>query len=80
MFNFVAFCPIMIIAFFDQDLEPDCVIQNSQVYASGINNEFMSKRVIFRWLILAIMAILSIYYFTLPSLEGTGMMTLALVV
>ena len=77
MFNFVAFCPIMIIAFFDRDLETDYVIQNPQVYASGINNEFMSKRVIFRWFILAIMTILSIYYFTLLSFEGTGMMTSA---
>ena len=76
-FNFVSFVPIMIIAFFDRDLEPSYVISNPQVYASGPNNEFMSKRVTIRWFILVIMTILSIYYFTYPSLYQHGMMTSA---
>ena len=64
-------------AFFDRDLPRDYVMRHPQVYESGPNNEFLSLRMTFRWVVICIIQIYTVYYFSAPGLELGGGMTSA---
>ena len=68
VFNFVgASMPVVMMAVFDRDIPKDYVLRNSQVYQSGPNQEFLSARVLFRWVLLTFLHTVAIY---LPSASG----------
>lgn len=78
VFNFVGgSIPILFMAFFDRDLPRDYVMRHPQVYESGPNNEFLSLRMTFRWVVICIIQIYTVYYFSAPGLELGGGMTSA---
>lgn len=78
VFNFVGgSLPIVFMAIFDRDLPRNYVVANPQVYKSGPNNEFLSIRMILRWVCLAIIHTFLIYYLTAPPLSLGGGVTSA---
>jgi len=69
VFNFVGgSMPIVMMGVFDRDLPRDYVLRNPQVYESGPNNEFLSLRMTIRWVVMTIIQVLTIYYFSAPIL------------
>ena len=69
--------PIILMAVFDRDLPRDYVLRNQEVYACGPNNEFLSLRMIFRWLAITIIQALVIYFISEPVLMLGGGVTSA---
>ena len=78
VFNFVGgSLPIVFMAIFDRDLPRSYMIAHPEVYQSGPNNEFMSFRMILRWICMTIIQVFTIYYFTAPALSLGGGVTSA---
>merc|ERR1719491_1785635 len=48
-FNFISFAPVVILGFFDRDLDREYTRKNPHVYASGPLNEALCARVTLRW-------------------------------
>jgi magnesium-transporting ATPase (P-type) len=72
-YNFVSgTMPIIFAAIFDRDLPRDYVLRNSEVYASGPSNEFLSIRMSLRWFSLCAIHVFMIYYFAAPLQLGGG--------
>jgi magnesium-transporting ATPase (P-type) len=69
--------PIIFMALFDRDLPRDYVKAHPEVYKSGPNNEFLSFRMILRWVCITIIQTFTIYYFTAPALALGGGVTSA---
>jgi len=77
-YNFVSgTMPIIFAAIFDRDLPRDYVLRNSEVYASGQSNEFLSLRMSLRWFSLCAIHVFMIYYFAAPALQLGGGVTSA---
>jgi len=72
MFNFVASWPIVFLGIFDMDLPKEYVLNNPQVYSPGPNNEYISNRMIYRWVIITFVHMLTLYFFGFPSLTESG--------
>jgi len=78
VFNFVgASMPVVMMAVFDRDIPKDYVLRNSQVYQCGPNNEFLSFRVLLRWVVLTFIHSVVIYLFSAPALYLGGGVTSA---
>lgn len=77
--NFVAGLPILLLGMFDRCLEKDYIFRNPEVYKPSRDNELITLRVLFRWVILAFVHIFVLYYGSLPQLTGAGGMTSAFV-
>jgi len=77
--NFVAGLPILLLGMFDRCLEKEYVRNNPEVYQPTRQNEIITLRVLFRWVLLAFAHIFILYYGSLPQLSGPGGMTSAFV-
>jgi hypothetical protein len=75
--NFVAGMPILLLGLFDRCLEKDYVRRNPEVYQPTRQNEIITLRTFFRWVLLAFAHIFILYYGSLPQLSGPGGMTSA---
>jgi len=69
MLNFVAGIPILLIGFFDRDIEKQHVKANPDLYASGPDNEHMSRRMMLRWFVITMVHIIVIYVLSIFILE-----------
>lgn len=78
VFNFVGgSLPIIFMAVFDRDLPRSYVTSHPEVYKSGPSNEFLSFRMVLRWVFITIIQTFAIYYFTAPALSLGGGVTSA---
>ena len=77
MVNFVAGIPILLIGFFDRDVEKDHVRSSPDLYASGPDNEHMSRRMMLRWTAITVVHIIVIYVLSLHILTDPGRVTSA---
>jgi len=78
VFNFMGgSMPSVFFAVFDRDLPRDYVLRNPQVYKSGPSNEFLSLRMTNRWVVLTVVHVMAIYYFSAPALQLGGGVTSA---
>eukprot|EP00986_Skeletonema_menzelii_P004761 scaffold1665_cov149-Skeletonema_menzelii.AAC.11 len=78
VFNFVgASLPIVFMAIFDRDLSRDYVMRNPEVYQSGPRKEYMSLRTFIRWVVICVVHVFTVYYFTAPPLQLGGGVTSA---
>jgi magnesium-transporting ATPase (P-type) len=75
--NFVAGLPILFLGMFDRCLEKEYIYKNPDVFQPTRNNEIITLRVLFRWVLLAFAHIFVLYYGSLPQLSGPGGMTSA---
>jgi magnesium-transporting ATPase (P-type) len=75
--NFVAGIPILLLGMFDRCLEKDYILRHPEVYKPARDNELITMRVLFRWVVLAFAHIFILYYGSLPQLTGPGGMTSA---
>jgi magnesium-transporting ATPase (P-type) len=73
-YNVVTFAPIAAFGIFDRSLDKDYVKKHPSVYTPTRRNELITKRTLFRWIILVFVHILFIYYFTVwpMGLDGGG--------
>ena len=77
-FNFVGGSMVcLMLSIFDRDLPRDYVLRHPEVYQSGPRNEFLSLRMTIRWVILTVVQVLTIYYFSAPALQLGGGVTSA---
>eukprot|EP00978_Attheya_sp_CCMP212_P015794 scaffold40883_cov50-Attheya_sp.AAC.5 len=72
MFNFVAGFPILFYGLFDRDLEREYVLRHPEVYSCGRNNELITLRTTFRWLLMIFVHVATLYFFSVPTLTGGG--------
>jgi len=72
MLNFVAGWPILILGLFDRCLEKDYIRENPEVYQATRQNELITIRTFFRWVIITFGHIFCIYYGCLYSLSQAG--------
>eukprot|EP00550_Attheya_septentrionalis_P000883 CAMPEP_0198291878 /NCGR_PEP_ID=MMETSP1449-20131203/9239_1 /TAXON_ID=420275 /ORGANISM="Attheya septentrionalis, Strain CCMP2084" /LENGTH=1751 /DNA_ID=CAMNT_0043990563 /DNA_START=276 /DNA_END=5531 /DNA_ORIENTATION=+ len=72
MFNFVAGFPILFYGLFDRDLEREYVLRHPEVYSCGRNNELITLRTTFRWLLMIFAHVATLYFFSVPTLTGGG--------
>jgi len=77
MLNFVAGIPILLVGFFDRDIEKYYVKANPDLYSSGPDNEHMSRRMMLRWTAITIVHITVLYALSIHMLNDTGRMTSA---
>ncbi|KAG7346626.1 phospholipid-translocating P-type ATPase, flippase [Nitzschia inconspicua] len=75
--NFVAGIPILFFGMFDRCLEKDYIRKNPDVLQPTRQNELITLRILFRWVLLAFAHIFILYYGSLPQLSGPGGMTSA---
>jgi magnesium-transporting ATPase (P-type) len=75
--NFVAGIPILFLGMFDRCLEKDYIRKNPDVLQPTRQNEIITLRVLFRWVLLAFAHIFILYFGSLPQLSGPGGMTSA---
>ena len=73
IFNFATQIHITIQALFDSDLEQNYILSNPQLYRSGPANEYMSTRILLRWIFNTIIHIFCIFWLCLPLLQVQGM-------
>jgi magnesium-transporting ATPase (P-type) len=75
MLNFVAGIPILLLGLFDRFLDKEYVKNNPEVYKASRNNELITVRTLFRWIVLVLIHIFTLYYFTVPQQSYGGGMT-----
>jgi len=74
-FNFISAAPVVILGFFDRDLDREYTRKNPHVYTSGPLNEALCARVTLRWLIIFLIQaiILSKFSHDIIGNVGAGM-------
>ena len=72
MLNFVAGWPILILGLFDRCLDKDYIRANPEVYQATRQNELITMRVFFRWVLITFGHIFCLYYGCLYSLSQAG--------
>jgi phospholipid-transporting ATPase len=77
VFNFLAAAPITILGLFDRFLSKDYVKKHPEVYKATRENELITVRTLFRWVILVFVHIFTVYYLTVPQQSLGGGMTSA---
>jgi len=78
VFNFVgASLPVVFMAVFDRDLSRDYVMRNPEVYQSGPRKEYMSLRTFIRWVVICVVHVFTVYYFSAPPMQLGGGVTSA---
>lgn len=75
MLNFVAAWPIIFTGFFDRTLSKEYVRQNPEVYSATRENQLVTVRSLFRWIIMCFGHVFLIYYFTVPQQSFGGGIT-----
>ena len=73
VFNFATQIHITIQALFDSDLEQEYILSNPELYKSGPANEYMSMRILLRWVLTIIIHICFIFWLCVSSLKVQGM-------
>ena len=77
MLNFVAAWPIIFVGFFDRCLSKDYVRKHPEVYQATRENELITIRILMRWIIVCIIHVFILYYFSVPQQAYGGGMTSA---
>ena len=77
MLNFVAAFPIIFTGLFDRCLSKVYVRKNPEVYNATRENQLITLRVLFRWIIVTFMHVFILYYFTVPLQSYGGGVTSA---
>jgi len=75
MLNFVAAWPIIFTGFFDRTLSKDYVRKHPEVYAATRENQLVTVRSLFRWIITCFGHVFLLYYFTVPQQSYGGGIT-----
>ena len=75
MLNFVAAWPIIFTGFFDRCLSKEYVRKHPEVYKATRENELITVRTLFRWIIMCFVHCFLLYYFTVPQQAYGGGMT-----
>eukprot|EP00536_Pseudo-nitzschia_multiseries_P010237 jgi/Psemu1/242785/estExt_Genewise1.C_3060002 len=71
-FNFLVFFPIYFLGIFDRCLEKDYIRKNPEVYKATRQNEVLTMRILFRWIIITVSHIVILYYGCFYYLSGGG--------
>ena len=77
MFNFVATFPILFLGVFDRCLDKAYVKEHPEVFKATRENELITFRTLFRWVVLVFVHIFSLYYLTVPQQSYGGGITSA---
>ena len=75
--NFVAAFPIIILGLFDRCLSKEYVRANPEVYKATRENELMTPRTLLRWILMVLVHLNTLYFFTVPAQSFGGGMTSA---
>ena len=73
--NFLAGIPIVFTGLFDRYLSKHYVRENPSVYKPTRENEVITKRTVLRWLLLSLVDVFMLYYFTVPQQRLGGGIT-----
>ena len=73
--NFIAGVPIVFTGLFDRYLSKHYVRENPSVYKPTRENEVITKRTVLRWLLLSLVDVFMLYYFTVPQQRLGGGIT-----
>ena len=71
-FNFLVFWPIFFLGIFDRCLEKDYIRKNPEVYQATRQNEILTMRVLFRWILMTVSHIMILYFGSFYYLSGGG--------
>jgi magnesium-transporting ATPase (P-type) len=71
-FNFLVFFPIFFLGIFDKCLEKDYIRKNPEVYQPTRQNEILTMRVLFRWILMTVSHIMILYFGSFYYLSGGG--------
>jgi magnesium-transporting ATPase (P-type) len=77
MLNFVACWPIIMTGLFDRCLSKEYVRKHPEVFKATRQNELITTRTLFRWIIMCVVHLNTLYYFTVPQQSFGGGMTSA---
>jgi phospholipid-transporting ATPase len=75
MLNFVAAWPIIMTGLFDRCLSKEYVRKHPEVFKATRQNELITTRTLFRWIVMCVVHLNALYYFTVPQQSFGGGMT-----